>query len=562
VAPIQRAAARVELQGVSGALRDNVRAFLHLSDEPCDAPDWRIRRLFDQSDTEIREALEVFGHYAVAIQRSLISEEDCWVATFEIDPGTPVTLRTVEARVQGPGAEDEAFRRLVDANPLVTGLTLNHVDYDAFKKRFTGLASRRGYFDGRFIESRVDVYPAELAADIMLIYDTGERYRFGPLSIEQKVVRPNLVESFIDFEPGQPYDAGKISGLYEALLLTNYFDEIDVRTEARPAPDLDVPIVVRLTAAKPQTYTAGIGFGTDTGPKVRAGYINRRLNNKGHQFELNASVSPVISEAGASYRLPLRDPRAEWLNFDTGYKYEDTDTLESRQAKFGIKRIKRRWTDWLETQFIDLSYEDYEIGGEDGTSFLLIPGISWTQVRSSGPPRPVRGHRLNLQFSGTAEALGSDAEFLQVDLFGKFIRPLWAGARLIARGEAGMTWKEQFRDLPASVRYFAGGDFSVRGYDYKTLGPTDDTGAVIGGSHLLVGSLELDQRVAEKWSVAAFVDTGNAFQDFDDLGLKTSVGAGVRWYSPLGPIRLDLGFPLDSDAPDSVRIHITLGPDL
>ena len=102
----------------------------------------------------------------------------------------------------------------------------------------------------------------------------------------------------------------------------------------------------------------------------------------------------------------------------------------------------------------------------------------------------------------------------------------------------------------------------MRGYDYESLGPTDDQGNVIGGSHMLVGSVELDQRVWRNWSVAAFVDSGNAFDSFTNLHLKTGIGAGIRWYSPLGPVRVDIAFPQDKDAPDDWRLHVTLGPDL
>ena len=117
-------------------------------------------------------------------------------------------------------------------------------------------------------------------------------------------------------------------------------------------------------------------------------------------------------------------------------------------------------------------------------------------------------------------------------------------------------------NLPASVRFFAGGDVSVRGYEYKSLGPTDELGLVVGGTHLAVFSYEIDQLVRENWSVAAFVDAGNAFNDFDDVNFEVGVGVGVRWFSVVGPIRVDFAVPLADDAPDDWRIHITLGPDL
>jgi len=556
------ACADLHLEGISGDALKNVQAYLSLSREPCDSPDWKIRRLFAEADDEIRDALEVYGYYSTVISKRLSLDESCWSAQFEITPGEPVTLRSVSVSVEGPGESDPAFIALMQKNPLQPGQSLDHTLYERYKKQFTDLANRRGYFDAKFTANHIRVRPEEYAADIRLTLISGERYQFGPVIIEQDVVHRELVERYVEFEPGMPYDAGYITRLYESLLVSGYFDRLDIRTEPRIEPERDVLVTIRGTEGKAKTYTGGIGFGTDTGPKLRAGYHNRRRNKLGHQWGVNASISPVISEAGLNYRLPLDNPKAEWLSFDTGYRYEDTDTILSKQAKFGIRRLKSRRSDWLETQFLDVAYEDYAVGEDVGTSFLIIPGLSWSQSVSSGPPRPTSGHRVNMQISGTAEAIGSSVSFFQGNAFAKLIRPLWPSARVLSRAEAGFTLTSNFSDMPASLRYFAGGDFSVRGYEYQSLGPVDASGRVAGGENLLVGSIELDQQVAEKWSVAAFVDAGNAFDDFNDINLKIGVGGGIRWYSPLGAIRIDVAFPLENDAPDSYRLHITLGPDL
>jgi translocation and assembly module TamA len=156
----------------------------------------------------------------------------------------------------------------------------------------------------------------------------------------------------------------------------------------------------------------------------------------------------------------------------------------------------------------------------------------------------------------------SDTSFLQLYGNTKWVFGLWSGGRLLTRAEAGVTLIDELDTLPASVRFFAGGDVSVRGYAYNSLGPTDLLGAVVGGSNLLVGSIELDQKISTNWSIAAFVDSGNAYDDLGDFDPATGIGVGLRWYSPLGPIRIDVAVPLEKDAPDNYRLHITLGPDL
>lgn len=554
--------ARVEITGLSGELRDNALALVELAAEPCDAPEWRVRRLHAEADRQLRDALEAYGHYNAVIEESLELQGDCWLASFAVEPGEPVRLRNISVDIDTGGQADEAWQKLRDSNPMKTGEPFRHSQYERYKQRLTDLANRRGYFEGEFLSKRVDVYPLENAADVSLSFRTGPRYRYGEISIDQGVLDESLVRRFVKLEPGAPYDAREIGELYEDLVITGYFDNVEIDSLPRPAPDLDVPVILRLGPGKQRTYSAGVGYGTDSGIKLRGGYINRRRNVQGHQLEFNTELSQVTSDIGVTYRLPLRDPRVEWLSFDLGYRYEDTDTSRSEQTKFGIKRFKRRSGSWLETWLFDLAYEDYTVGLDSGTTFLPIPGISWSQVVTSGPPRPDRGHRVNLQFTGTTEYLGSSTEYLQLDLVGKLIWPLWSGARVLMRLDSGFTLKDTLRDLPASVRYFAGGDTSVRGYDYKSLGPVDASGDVVGGSHLLVGSIEIDQHLFGKWSIAAFVDSGNAYEQFDEMDLKTSVGGGVRWYSPLGPIRFDVGVPLDNDAPDNYRIHITLGPDL
>ena len=556
--------AKVEIDGVRGALRDNVLAHLALDDAPCDAPSWRLRRQTRQAEPQIREALEAYGYYNPVITLHSGSDPGCWLTQIAIDPGRPVRLRRVDTAITGEAEHDKAFQRLLKANPLQAGDVLNHATDDKYKKSVSDRARQQGYFAGAFATARIDILAKENAADITLQYESGPRYRFGPVSFQQSVVRPDLVERFVGFKTGAPYDGAEINDFYNALLATGYFATVDLRTMPGIPPDIEVPITVDLTPALRQVYTAGAGYSTDTGPKLRAGYTNRRLNARGHQFDATVSVSRVLSEIGVSYRLPRDDPRVEWLSVDAGFQHEDTTTSLTDTYKTGIKEFHRRSGGWIETRFLDASVERFEIADETNTEFLLIPGISWSHKvpTSSAVTRPEKGHRVSLRLSGTTKLIGSDSEFLQAELQGKWILPAWKDARVLLRGEAGATVKDNFQTLPPSVRYFAGGDYSVRGYDYESLGPTDDQGNVIGGSHTLIGSVELDQRVWRNWSVAAFVDTGNAFDSFTNMRLKTGVGAGIRWYSPLGPVRVDIAFPLDRDAPDDWRLHITLGPDL
>jgi translocation and assembly module TamA len=558
--------AEVSISGVDPQIRNNILAYLLLDEENCDAPDWRIRRLFSDSETEIREALEVVGYYNIEIKKKLEAGDSCWQASFAITPGQPVKLRTVSIEIDTGGTKDSTqdveLEKTARECTLRSGDILQHANYDRCTRRIARAAKERGYFSAEFIKRRIDVYPAEHAADIRLHLLTGPRYVFGATSFDQAVLDPDLIRRFISISVGEPYDATLVRRLQRDLISSAYFDQVTFKPAPRGEPHFDVPIHVKLTAGKKYQYSAGIGYATDVGPKLRFGVLNRRVNSSGHQIEFDVNVSKVISDAGLTYRIPLDKPR-DWFTIDTGYKLEDNDSFRSKLFSAGVQRVQQRDNGWIRTMFLNLRHEDYEAGlVDDGISRLLTPGIGYAFVDEDYPPRPLAGHRSSVQMLGSVEGLVSDTSFLQLYGNTKWVFGLWSGARLLPRAEAGATLIDNLATLPASVRYFAGGDVSVRGYAYKSLGPTDPFGAVVGGENLLVGSVELDQQIFTDWSVAVFVDSGNAYNAINDFNPATGVGAGIRWFSPLGPIRVDIAVPLEKDAPDEYRVHITLGPDL
>jgi translocation and assembly module TamA len=204
--------------------------------------------------------------------------------------------------------------------------------------------------------------------------------------------------------------------------------------------------------------------------------------------------------------------------------------------------------------------EDFEIGSQSGRSRLLMPGLEWVRLDADDAIRPNRGSRLQFELRGASDSLGSDTSFVQFTATGKWIWSVLTKSRVLVRTELGRIWFDNFLDLPPSVRYFAGGDYSVRGYDYETLGPVNELGEVIGGSRLFTAGVEFETQVKPAWSVALFSDSGNAFSS-SDVDFFSSVGIGARWRSPLGPVRIDLAKPLDGPDRD-VRLHLTLGPDL
>jgi len=554
------AQADVELSGLDPAQSANVRAYLDFVDEPCDAPAWRVEQQYDGAPAKIRSALEALGYYEPKIAASLERGGQCWHAKFAVSVGAPTLVRNLDVQLNGEAVGDAAFGAAREQSPLELGAVLHHGDYEALKRRWLDLAAERGYADARFTESRIDVYPTERVADVVLHFDSGKRYRFGEISFQQEVLSDDLIRSYVKIHRGDPYDTRDLSTLYTSFANSGYFRNIEVRPLPTDREAGEIPVEIVLTGAPRRFITYGVGYSTDTGPRFRFSRTNRRFNENGHQFSIGAQISPLVSEVTANYRMPIGDPRNEWLAFDAGVKRETTDTADSDSLLIGARRVTRRTRDWTRVTMLSFLVEDFTVGEQTGRAQLLMPGVDWTRARADNSIRTKHGSKLELEARAAADALLSDSSFVQMILHGKWVWSPTAHARLLLRGELGAMQESDFAALPPSVRFFAGGDNSVRGYDYKSLGPTDSTGAVIGGSELAVASLEYEHGVREHWSVAIFVDSGNAF-DRHAFDPKTGAGIGARWQSPLGPIRVDVAHPFD-DPSTNWRLHITLGPDL
>lgn len=552
--------AQVELSGLDEALRENALIHMGLDDEFCDAPSWQVEDQFSEAEDEIRISLEALGYYSADISSSLTFEDACWAATFDVLTGEPVTLRSVDLAITGSASDDTEFTRVIESANLIAGQILHHGRYTTLKNRLLDLSLERGYMEASYAAARIDIFPSENAADVELRLNSGPRYTFGTIEIEQDVLDPDLLERYYEFSPGDPYDRNEFNRLYLSLVGSGYFDEVDVRPLPEDTSSRTVPILIRLTPSPRRSSTYGVGFSTDTGPRIRAGANNRRLNARGSQLGVNGQLSPVVSEVLVNYRFPYGDPRSEWVSFDAGIKHEDTETAVSDSVEFGVRRVISRSRGWLETQFINSLVENFEVGTEKSRSRLLTPGASWLKVSADDALRPANGYRIGIEVSAASDTIGSDTSFFQLVVDSKWIHSFRNNGRLLARGRFGAIWEDNFIELPPSVRFFAGGDNSIRGYKFESLGPLDSDGNVIGGNRLAIASIEYEYPIRERWSIAFFADAGNAYRN-GDFSTRTGVGAGFRWRSPLGPIRFDVGYPLDG-ADRSARLHISLGADL
>jgi len=551
----------IELENADKLLETNLRTRLALTAEGCDAPPWRVRRLFARAEQDFDPALRALGYYRADIEKSLETDDECWRAMFKVDPGERTRIRSRTVTIEGEASDDVAMQELLAALPLSEGEALNHADYEDIKNRLRTYALEYGYFDFEIQRQELRVFPEQSAADIVIEATSGPRYRFGELHFNDQPIDEMLLRRLGRLETGGEYSSSALIALDRRLSDTGYFRSVEVRARRQEAVDLQIPVDVQAEPAKRNAWRAGVGYSTDTGPRISLQYANRYLNARGHSFKSELRLSPAESGLKADYLIPGRDPTRETFSFGTGLTHEVTDSATSDSATAIARQILKseRWT---QTRFLELLYERSEVGSIDDTYTLLMPGIAFNRIQADDPLLTRSGYRVTLDARGAYEGLLSTTTMLQFRASGKWIHRFGESGRLTARGDAGTTLVDSVLDLPASLRFFAGGDNSIRGYGYESLGPVDAQGAVQGGRHLLTSSLEYEHPVSgDEWWVAAFIDAGNAFDETDDIDVKAGYGVGVRWYSPVGRLRLDLAFP-DDTSNDDWRLHFGLGADL
>lgn len=548
----------VRVKPSDDALKANVEGYIGgVGDRDEEA----LQRFSRGAEEQARKAAQALGYYQPQIDSEVKGGKTPRLI-LTIDPGEPVHLRNVTLRVDGPAASLKSFR-LPDNAALKPGAVLNHGRYEDAKRLIQNQASRYGFFSGRFVSQKLRVDPQAGIADIELIYDSGPRYTLGPVHFEGDTpIDEDLLQRMVPFKAGTAYDSELIAELNQALQSSGYFEGVRVDAAPSAATDNVIPVAVKLDTRKPRTMGLGLGFSTDVGPRAKANWTRHWVNAQGHSYGWETEVSAPRQNVGLWYDVPLDPPLTDKMRYAGGYQYEelaDTDTL-SKLLTVGPEWHSKLSSGWQRVVSLKWQREEYRLGDDSGLSTLLMPGLSYSYLRSDNRIDPHNGYRLQFDTKVAKEGLGSDNNLVYGTAMVKGLTTVFDKHRLLARAQVGGSATNGYRSIPPSLRFFAGGDQSVRGYDYQSLSPENSEGDRIGGRYMIAGSLEYQYSIAEKWRVATFVDQGNSFNSLELPSLKTGVGVGVRWVSPVGPIRLDLAHALDDEG--GIRLHFSMGPEL
>lgn len=574
------------------------------------------RKLTDDTKTAALNAMRPYGYFHPSIEVEMrASEAGKWILTVKVKPGPPVLVQELQLELAGPGHELKSLLEWFAAFPLAEGQILNQVAWDKAKQQALGLLEESGYLQPEFSSHVIKVDPVANTARLELVLDTGPQAVMGKVLFKQDILSDHVLASLQRFQPGDVYNTWLLGQFRLDLWRSGYFEDIEVveRRELAATPPR-VDLEVNFKPRKKNTYQGTIGYGTDTQARFQLLWGRHLLSPRGDNFDLGFGWQQRDNEftLKTNYRLPRKTKTQQFWIASFGLKSEQqslriskSDDLENRfdiargnvndfslrLGKTRVRNIKQGYEQLFETVFVQYLVETHDFrlidprdtepqsfSGENlfgkllkGTSNSLIIGMDWDWPVIRGNGFETTGHHERAWIFTSNDAWGSDSNFSQV-----FLSSRWnflAGQRwkFLLRAEAGYSDASTTRalipgdefdldisvsNLPSLYRFKAGGGRSVRGYAFELL---DNNG--LGSNNILTASAEVEFHFHDSWSVAAFVDIGNAFNDWSNPDLKTGTGLGIRWYSVIGALRLDVakGWALEGEP---WRIHLAIGTPL
>lgn len=539
-----------------------------------------ISRFYAQMPKAIKKSLQPFGYFHAQIDENLIQTPKIWTTQFHITPGPQMPVTELTLEIHGMGKDQPAFIDYLHKTPLKIGLMLNIDDYEQTKDDLFKLASEYGYFKAQMVQSHIIVDLKNYQAKIIIVFDTGPRYLFGDTEINPTKFNDKFLRGFLAYHADEFYDANKLFESQQNYAKSNFFSQAVITPHPDQAINNRVPIQIELVPTKARQYSYGLGYGTDTGIRGTVGVNLRHLNQYGHHLNFLAQIAtPVFQKQSKSafgnsnvtlnYTIPGRNPVTDQYIFSAGY-----GSLQFYSNRFGTtqqvlnqsqaQKLSGTYATYLGPiqQNISLTYlnENYYVPSLNIpfaiNSDVLYPSINWQFLKRDNDLEPTHGINLNALISYAPFAMKKDSNFLQFRLQAHFLYTFFNNLRVLLRGEYGYTDIESLSNLPLSLQLFAGGATSIRGFGYNQLGP---------GRNLIVGSVELQQRIYKNLFIGGFIDAGNVtpLTDFmPNIFANAAAGPAIAYVTPVGTLEATLARSLNPRDKNIWRFQFSMGQDL
>jgi translocation and assembly module TamA len=519
--------------------------------------------LFHLAAKELHARLQARGYYQAEIEPHIQRTANQTRARFDVRLGPPVRLRERQLNIRGDGANLQAWQTYQQYDlRLQQAKIFTHQDYENTLQDLINLAHNNGYLDARFSRREFHVYPDRERVDVFITLDTGEPYRFGNVRFNgQQRVSETLLQRFIEFNADEAFNQDTLFDLQQHLIGSRYFGMVRVLPNFQAVEDNAIPITIDLEENLPHRYKLGVGYSTDSGARLLLGFENRLVNRHGHRYELDSLIGQHKQLINLTYAIPgTRPSRQQWL-IGIGWDASQSDQLKRNRASLVPEYVYQMDNDWLIKPYLSVERETFQYRKQQKrTTQVVVAGINLQNRVANNDTYTTEGYRHQLGLRGSFGQLWSDSEFAQLELSTKGIISPLPSWRIIARARAVLTQADRQQILPSSYRYLLGGEL-LRGFAFESIGVINAQGQIEGANNMLLASIESDYRVSKYLGAAIFTDIGQVYNDEPNPRFKQGAGVGLRGFTPIGIIRLDMAWPI-SEQVRPWHFHLSIGLDL
>lgn len=541
-----------------------------------------LQRLLGAADANARELLGTMGYFAPTITVELaetsaaaaVANAAPRTVTVTVEPGPRTHIASANITIAGSAEADADSlarqRQRVQRNwSLTPGQPFTQSAWDGAKADGLRQLQARRYPTARIANSRAEIDADRHEAQLSVAYDPGPAYRFGPLRVQgSQRYDSDAARRLARLPTGAVYDEAEMLDAQLRLASSGYYDAVFLTLDTDGTDPQSAPVVAQVREAQMQKLVFGPGFSTDSGARLSLEHIHNQMPMLGWRAVSKLSLDRETKLASTEW-MDLPDDSG-WRWFGGGQvQREATGDYDVNSGRLRAGRSKG-------TRSIDRNYFlQYDHTHSQGTnapasSSAVSANYGWTGRYFNSLTAPTRGHGLAVEL-GVGTTLRPDRD--------PFIRTLvrWqsfipagrvqdnAGTarttRVALRAEAGAVLARQGAQIPVTQLFLTGGDTTVRGYGYRSIGARTDNGQLYGGRYLAVGSVEWQRPIVRggvmtDWESTMFIDAGAVGDHAGDLSPRVGVGAGVRWRSPVGPLQADLAYGVKTK---EVRLHLRLG---
>jgi len=551
----------IEIDGAGdfrSLLNDNLDVAKHQSDKSIGADE--VLRLVGAAPNQIRALLATEGYFSPTVTHELDRNSTPWIAHFRVTPGPPTTITSVDlaftgAIAGGPHADEQRMAQLRRRWGLSEGEIFRQKDWDDAKSAVLKSLLVRDFPAAAITHSEARIDPVSNSAQLSVTFDSGPAFTFGDLHIEGLKRYPSrMITDLNPIRPGEPYSQEKLNELQARVQDTGYFRSAFATVDVDPAHPDRVPVRLDLVENERKRLSLGLGFSTDAGPREQIKYLDRNFLGRQWLLESALKLDRETRNIGADVTLPPL--QNTWRpSFGSHYEYTDTEgeindkTVTAARLTSPDKNNEKVWALSL--------YTDHQRIGDDfeNNRKALVGSFTYTRRRVDNLITPSRGYVASIDLGVGPAGLLNEKSLARAVGRITYLSPYYKRWQAVLRAQVGQVFGADRDTVPADLLFRTGGDQTVRGYGYNTLGVEQD-GAIVGGTVTAVVSAELVYRITPQWGAAVFTDAGNAADSWRDFHFAQGTGIGARWRSPIGPVNLDLAYGHDTG---KIRLHFSIG---